>query len=201
MEEKHRLEGFKRLIASDKSGSYELEDADGMIRPWKELSAEGKLDFIAGAAVMYDVPFDQFAKAARQELNAAALTEGSLRAVLDYRRELRALAKLLPDDGRTESTPLVDRFREWLRMESGDRNLLLAHDTVESTKTQLESFSDEFERLARTAEQRKLVAAFKDFVGEVTGAGMRETFERLLKRYADKAAMAPEKSKDKGIER
>jgi uncharacterized protein (UPF0335 family) len=65
-------------------------------------------------------------------------------------------------------------------MDWADQKLLMAHDLLESTKTQLESFSAEFERLARTPEQKGLAEQFKDFVGEVTGAGMREAFEKIL---------------------
>jgi len=44
----------------------------------------------------------------------------------------------------------------------------------------LESFSDEFARLARTPEQQRLAEQFKAFVQDVTGADMREAFEKIL---------------------
>jgi hypothetical protein len=120
---------------------------------------------------------------------------------LDYRKELHGLGKLLPDDGRTESTPLVKRFQEILDYKPPERAGLLAYDAAESIKTQLESFMDEFERLARTKEQKKLVEGFKDFVREVTRADWKVTFDKLLARYAEEERQAPESGKDRGIER
>ena len=202
MDDKHRLQGFKALLASDKSGSYLLEEPDGTLRPWQELSAEGKLQYISGAAAMYDVPFERFAQAVRAEVGgAAAVTEAALRVALDYRKELHGLGKLLPDDGRTESTPLVKRFQEILDYKPPERAGLLAYDAAESIKTQLEAFMDEFERLAGTKEQKKLVEGFKDFVHEVTRADWKVTFDKLLARYAEEERQAPESGKDRGIER
>jgi hypothetical protein len=184
-DEKDRVEGFYALLADHKqSGSY-YEEMDGDWRQWPELSAEGKLSYLAGDAAYYDVPFHHLAEAVRDVLSdqpPAAREDAALRLLLTHARELQGLARLLPDDGRTWPTPLIDRFREWWGMESGDRNLLLAHDAVESAKTQLESFSDEFERLARTPEQRQLADQFKEFVQEVTGVRMREAFEKILER-------------------
>ncbi len=117
MNEKRRVEGFKALVTSDRQGGYYLEETDGTHRLWAELSPQGKLEYIAGAAAMYSVPFEHFAEEVQAEfrdLPQAAIREASLRAVLSYRQELRGLAKLLPDDGRTESTPLVERFEEIL---------------------------------------------------------------------------------------
>jgi len=197
--DKHRLEGFRALIASDKSGSYLLEDTDSTFRPWQELSAEGKLHFIAWAAAMYEVPFVQFAETVRDFAGKGeTLTEAALRTVLEYKRELHALAELLPDDGRTESTPLVERFRELLDYQPADRAGLMAHDMAENAKTTLESFSDEFERLARTPEQKTLVSNFKEFVGEVTDASMKRTFDKLLTRYA---TLGRGRTKDMDMER
>ncbi len=137
----------------------------------------------------------------RQWRGPSLVAQAALRVALDYRKELHGLGKLLPDDGRTESTPLVERFQEILNYQPPDRAGLLAYDMAESVKTQLESFLDEFERLAKTREQKKLVAAFKEFVGEVTAAGMTETFDKLLARYAEGERQAPERVKDSGIER
>ena len=182
-DEEHRVEGFHALLADHKHSSSYYEEMDGDWRPWSELSAEGKLSYLAGDAAYYDVPFQHFAEAVRDVLSEqppVAREDATLRLLLTHARELQGLAKLLPDDGRTEPTPLIDRFREWWGMESSDRNLLLAHDAVESAKTQLESFSDEFERLARTPEQKNLSDQFKGFVQDVTGAGMREAFAKIL---------------------
>jgi uncharacterized protein (UPF0335 family) len=181
--EQHGVEGFHALLADHKHSSSYYEEMDGDWRQWPELSAEGKLSYLAGDAAYYDVPFHHFAEAVRDVLSdqpPAAREDAALRLLLSYARELQGLARLLPDNGRTEPTPLIDRFREWWGMESGDRNLLLAQDAVESAKTQLESFSDEFERLARTQEQKQLADHFKEFVQDVSGAGMREAFEKIL---------------------
>jgi hypothetical protein len=187
------MEGFRKLIDSDKSSSSFFEDQDGEHRKWPGLSSEGKLWFITGAAAMYDIPFERFAATVHAELgDAASVTQAALHVALDYRKELHGLGKLLPDDGRTESTPLVERFQEILDYKAPEYAGLMAHDTAESVKTRLESFQDEFERLARTREQKELVAAFKDFVGEVTHAGMKETFDKLLARYAEGERQTPE---------
>ena len=200
MDEKRRLEGFQALVASDKSGSHFLEDKDGEHRRWPELSSEGKLEFIAGAAAMYDVPFERFAATVHAELgDAASVTQAALHVALNYRKELHGLARLVPDDGRTEPTPLVERFQEILEYKPPERAGLLAYDATESVKTQLESFMDEFERLAKSPEQKKLVEGFKGFVGEVTSANWKETFDKLLARHAEGERQTPEKGK--GIER
>jgi hypothetical protein len=201
MDEQRRMEGFRKLIASDKSGSYLLEEPDGNWSHWGGLSAEGKLHYIARAAAMYDVPFEQFAATARAELgDAEAVTQAALRAALDYKKELHGLAKLVPSDWRTEPTPLVERFQEILDYKPPERAGLLAHDTAERVKTQLESFLREFERLAETREQKELVAAFKDFIADVTNAGMKETFDKLLARYAQGERQTPESGRTRSIE-
>jgi len=187
------MEGFRKLIDSDKSSSSFFEDQDGEHRKWPGLSSEGKLWFITGAAAMYDIPFERFAATVHAELgDAASVTQAALHVALDYRKELHGLGKLLPDDGRTEATPLVERFQEILDYKPPEYAGLMAHETAESVKTRLESYQHEFERLARTREQKKLVAAFKDFVGEVTHAGMKETFDKLLARYAEGERQTPE---------
>jgi hypothetical protein len=118
MNEKDRLEGFKALVKADQTADYYFEETDGSHRLWAELSPEGKLGYISSAAAIHDVPFEQFASTARQAIGDTA--EASFRLVLTSQRELHGLAELLPDDGRTESTPLVDRFKEILR-EASDR--------------------------------------------------------------------------------
>ncbi|HJT78701.1 MAG TPA: hypothetical protein VJ739_15970 [Gemmataceae bacterium] len=119
MGEKRRVAGFKALVASDRNGSYLMEDADGEYRSWQELSPDGRLRQIASSAAYYDVPFEPFAEAVREalgELPPAAREQVALRLALQGERELRALEKLLPDDGRLEPPPpLVERFQEMLR--------------------------------------------------------------------------------------
>ena len=57
----------------------------------------------------------------------------------------------------------------------------------------LEAFGDEFERLARTPEQRQLAAAFQQFVGEFTGTGPKDAYRQML---AEAASATPKRDKD-----
>jgi hypothetical protein len=120
MDEKHRQSGFKALLASHKTRWCHLEDADGDRRLWQDLSAEGKVEHIARDAAYYDVSFEQFANAVRESLGVAAIEEAALRLALRCVRELHALERLFPDDGRTESPPpLVERVGELLSEKPG----------------------------------------------------------------------------------
>jgi len=112
--EKRRLEGFKALLNHDKANNYYLEEPDGDRRLWKDLSDEGRLGYIARAATIYNVPFEKFAEAVRDSIGTSAIADAALRTVLRDAHESRGLEQLLPEDGRTESTPLIDRFKEML---------------------------------------------------------------------------------------
>jgi len=114
MNDKNRLAGFKALIEDRKKGWRYFEEMDGSLRRWNKLSPQSKLQYIASDAVFCNVPFERFAEAVRDVLPPAALVEASLQMVLHYERELHGLANLLPDHGRTESVPLVERFKEIL---------------------------------------------------------------------------------------
>ncbi len=113
-----RLDGFKALVEDAKNASYFMEEVDGSFRPWRELSAEAKLEHVARDAAFYDVPFEAFAEAVPDvlgDLRPAAREESMLRLVLRSVRELHGLEKLLPDDGRLEPPPpLIERFQEML---------------------------------------------------------------------------------------
>jgi hypothetical protein len=115
---KNQLEGFKAQVASHKSSSGHMEDVDGNHCYWDELSAEGKVKWIASDAAYYDVPFEPFAQAVREvlgQLPAAAREEAALWLALQSEREQRELEQLLPRYDRLEpAPPLVDRFRELL---------------------------------------------------------------------------------------
>lgn len=107
-----RLSGFLASQTDRKTARHFFEECDGSLRQWKDLSAEAKLSYIASDAARYDVPFEAFAEAVRDAVGDAA--DASLRLVLHSEKELHRLAKLLPDDGRLESTPLVERFKDIL---------------------------------------------------------------------------------------
>ena len=76
----------------------------------------------------------------------------------------------------------------------------VVYDTSEAVIGKLESFSDEFERLAKTAAQKELATAFQQFVGEFTGGGSRDAYRQIL---AEAATPNREKvkEKEKGIDR
>jgi hypothetical protein len=121
MNEKQKLAGFRALVRDHLNCSYYFEEMDGSHRQWSELSPQSKLQYIAGDAAIYDVPFERFEDTVREVLPAAVLVEASLRTVLHYEQELRGLARLLPDHGGTESVPLVERFKEILHSQSDRR--------------------------------------------------------------------------------
>ena len=79
------------------------------------ISPQGKLAYIARDAALYDVPFKHFDEAVRDAIGNAALAEAAMRMVLQDALEFRRLERLLPPDGRTESTPLTERFKDMLR--------------------------------------------------------------------------------------
>ncbi len=123
MTEAQRVKGFKALVESGKSGGYFIEDVDGNFRTWQDMSLEGKLDHIARDAAYYNVPFRAFAEEVRKVFSTYPpmdLEESALRTVLRSAVELHGLAMLIPDDGRTEGTPLIEAFREQLGKKSLD---------------------------------------------------------------------------------
>jgi hypothetical protein len=183
MNKKQRLSGFKALLESEKSNSFYLEDADGNLRLWRELSAEGKLQWIVRDAAYYDVPFEPFAEAVRESVGNGAIEEAALRLALRSGRELHALEKLFPDDGRNESAPpLVERVAELLDAQSLEHE----SDAVLSCE--------------------KLAALFKEMRAD-EAAGKLEDAHRYDKEAVHKTleektnAPAAEKAKDKDIER
>jgi hypothetical protein len=181
--DKQRLAGFKALLASEQTNSFYLEEPDGSFRLWRDLSAEGRLEYIARDAALYDVPFEQFAEAVRESVNSAAIEEGALRLAMRSVKELHDLEKLFPDDGRTEPPPpLVERVSELLN-NAESQNEDPAWLTAE-------------EAAALFKEMRADYAAAKR---EDAHSDPKETFQKILDGKAE--APAAEKGKDKGIER
>ncbi|HWB14091.1 MAG TPA: hypothetical protein VG826_33000 [Pirellulales bacterium] len=114
MNAKERSEGFRALVENHRNSGHYFEEVDGRWRLWRDLSPQGKLEYLAADAALYDVPFKRFHDSVREVIGDAALAEAALRTVLSDALEFRSLARLLPDDGRTESTPLSERFKEIL---------------------------------------------------------------------------------------
>jgi hypothetical protein len=209
MAKNQKRDGFDTLLADHKASSHYFEEADGSgLRLWSELSAEGKLSYIASDAALYDVPFERFAAAVRNvlgEVSPAAREEAALRLALRNEQELHAVAQLLPPDERLEGTPLPERVQDALADAAARPGPNRAEERpgadtslLQQLAASLEAFGDEFERRAKTVEQKELAVAFQQFAGEFTGAGA-DAYRRML---ADAASVAaPERDKDKGIER
>ncbi|HTU17856.1 MAG TPA: hypothetical protein VMG10_07300 [Gemmataceae bacterium] len=226
MAKRQQTDGFERVLADHQNSSHYFEEADGSHRLWSELSAEGKLAYLAGDAALYDVPFERFQTAVRDvlgDVGPAVREEAALRLALRNEKQLHAVALLLPPDERLEGTPLPERVQEALAEAEArlgpsqaeerppaeasllqqlaaslrERKVRLAdyviYDTSEAVRDNLEAFGDEFERLARTPEQRQLAAAFQQFVGEFTGTGPKDAYRQML---AEAASAAPERDKD-----
>jgi hypothetical protein len=112
--ENRRVASFKACVEDLRNSpdNCEFEEMDGDRQSWKDLSAAAKLQYIALDAARSNVPFEPFAAAVKDTIGD--MGEPALRVVLDGQKELHAIAKLLPDDGRTESTPVVEQVRDML---------------------------------------------------------------------------------------
>lgn len=90
-----RPDGFDILLADHHNSTHDYEDHDAdlrdVLRPWSQLSAEGKLHYIASGAALYDAPFERFEHAAREAAGEHPLPAGErayLRLHLEYQRAL-----------------------------------------------------------------------------------------------------------------
>jgi hypothetical protein len=112
--ENHKTTNFRAMVADSKNSprNHVFEEMDGNRLPWAELSATAKLQYLARDAAFADVGFEVFAQEVKETIGDAG--EAAFRVVLDAQKELHAIAKLLPDDGRTEPTPLVEQVKELL---------------------------------------------------------------------------------------
>lgn len=112
--ESHKVAGFKAMVEDMRNSppNRVFDEMNGDWLPWAELSAAAKLQYIARDAVIADVPFEPFAEVVKDTIGDVG--EAALKVVLDGQKELHAIAKLFPDDGRTESTPLVEQVKEML---------------------------------------------------------------------------------------
>lgn len=215
MAKRQQPDGFDLLLADHQNSSHYFEEVDGSHRLWNELSAEGKLAYLAGDAAFYDVPFERFRAAVSEILGEEAPAireEAALRLALRSEKELYAVGRLLPPDERLEGTPLPERVQEALAQVEArpaaslrERKVRLAdyviYDTSEAVLSNLKAVGDEFKRLARTPEQRQLAATFQQFVGEFTGTEPKDAYRQMLAERAAVAGLEQSKDKDKGIER
>lgn len=112
--ENQKIASFKVMVEDMKNSpdNHVFAEMNGDRLPWDDLSAAAKLQYIVRDAVISDVPFEPFAQVVKDTIGDVG--EAALRVVLDGQKELHAIAKLFPDDGRTESTPLVDQVKEML---------------------------------------------------------------------------------------
>jgi hypothetical protein len=117
--EKEKIASFEAFVAMMKYSpdNHVFEEMDGDDRPWDDLSAAAKLQYIARDAVISDVPFEPFAQVVKDTIGDVG--EAALRVVLVGQKELCAIAELFPDDGRTEPTPLVELVKEMMDYASG----------------------------------------------------------------------------------
>jgi hypothetical protein len=107
--------------------------------------------------------------------------EAALRVVLDGQKELHAIAKLLPDDGRIEPTPLVEQVKEILdyvsALEQQEKQRLQGREKL------LEGISNVLDGKPRRDQAS-------------TGA---RTFHDIVNRTSDGERSAPEPSLTKGL--
>jgi hypothetical protein len=108
----HKIANFKAMVEDSRNSpdNYFFDEMDGDSRPWADLSAAAKLEYISRYAAFSDVPFEPFAQVVKATIGD--MGEAALRVMLDGQKELHAIAKLFPDDGRTEPTPLVERVKD-----------------------------------------------------------------------------------------
>lgn len=103
MNAKRRLAGFKALVEEYRNSDWYFEEVEGDRRLWKDFSPQGKLEYIARDAALYEVLFEAFADAARDFIGESALGDAALRMVLGDAREFRSL-------GAAASTRRADRI-------------------------------------------------------------------------------------------
>ncbi len=147
---------FERLFDDYLNGKQSFADADRQMRTWSELSAEGKVEQIARLAAIFDISLSRFTDAVHDALDGQPLRtdeHACLRLCYDYARQLRDPNQhplpLAQNAGNPDTAQGQD---PWLR------------GSIDPMLTELEAFGDEFERLARTGEQRLLAANFKEWI-------------------------------------
>lgn len=182
--ENERIVGFKALVESMRNSpdNHYFEEMDGSRQEWANLSAAAKLQYIASDAAYYGVPFEPFAEMVTDTIGD--IGDAALRVVLDSKKELHELAKLLPDDGRLEPTPLVERLKDILYPESEKTS------PVDDKPITLQDLA------ALVEEMRADEAAAKQEPGHWYG---KSALEKMLE--GKTKAPSAEKVKDRDIER
>lgn len=163
---------FERLLDDYLSSNQSFLDADGHMRRWSELSAEGKVEHIARLAAIFDQPLSRFTDAVHDALDGQPLRtdeHACLRLSYDYARQLRGHERLPLPLAQHGHATAASRPDLWLA------------GSIDPMLTQLEAIGDEFERLARSGEQRQLAAAFKEWIAH-TG---RTLFIPIARTLAD----------------
>lgn len=163
--ENRKIDSFKTSvqIMALSPDNHVFEEMDGDRRPWAELSAAAKLQYIALDAARCDVGFESFAQVVKDTIGDVG--EAALRVVLDGQKELHAIAKLFPDDGRTEPTPLVKQVKDTLdhvsALETQDKERRLDHGTSESLPSGvIKATTDNERKLVWMETIRRLDAAY-----------------------------------------
>jgi hypothetical protein len=144
--ENEKVASFKAMVGDMKNspGNHVFEELDGDRLPWDDLSAAAKLQYIARDAVISDVPFEPFAQVAKATIGDVG--EAALRVVLVGQKELHAIEKLLPDDGRLEPTPLVEKVKD-----------MLDHVSALETQEKERPLNTELKDHGKSENERKLV--------------------------------------------
>jgi hypothetical protein len=116
--ENARITSFTMMVERMKNSATGLhfEEMNRDLRPWDDLSAAAKLQYIVRDAVISDVPFESFAEMVKNTIGDRV--DAALRVVLAGQQELHAIAKLFPDDERTEPAPLVVQVKDLLEYAS-----------------------------------------------------------------------------------
>lgn len=146
---------FERLLDDYLHSTQPFADADAHMRPWPELSAEGKLQHITRLAAIFSQPLSRFTEAVHDALDGQELQTDEmacLRLQYNYARQIRdPNPHPLPLSQTAGNLGAAQTQDPWLR------------GSIDPMLTEIEAFGDEFERLARSPEQRRLAASFKDW--------------------------------------
>jgi hypothetical protein len=112
--ENARIISFRMSVENMKNSpvSHQFEEMNGDRRPWDDLSAAAKLQYIALDAARNDVPLESFAEVVKDAIGDRV--DAALRVVLESQKELHAISQLFPDDGRTEPRPFVEQMKDML---------------------------------------------------------------------------------------